>query len=262
MDAQLLPLKISGKEIGEFNMSVKVLIITGDGVNCELETKRAFEKAGAECEIKHINDFSDKKNSLTHYHILALPGGFSFGDELGSGKVFALKLKNYLETEIKNLINEKKPVIGICNGFQVLTKLGVFDSEGLKVGLAHNDHGKFIDKWAKLKVSSNDNIWLKNIDELFLPIRHGEGRFVCNPEGDDSLKKLNELGQIALTYMDNPNGSYQNIAGVTDRTGLVLGLMPHPEAAIKDTLYPGGEVQGVIGLSLFENAVNYCKGMF
>jgi phosphoribosylformylglycinamidine synthase len=242
------------------DMSVKVLIVTGDGVNCEQETKRAFELAGANCEIKHINDFSDSKVSLSDYQILALPGGFSFGDELGSGKVFALKIKNYLESEIKEFVAAKKPVIGICNGFQVLTKLGIFNNNELNVGLAHNHHGRFMDQWTSLSVVSKNSIWLDGIDELYLPIRHGEGRFVSNDNENSTLEKLTSNGQVALTYQHNPNGSMGGVAGISDTTGLVLGLMPHPEAAIKDTLYPGGEVQGQIGLKLFENAVEYCKG--
>lgn len=245
---------------------VKVLIITGDGVNCEYETKRAFEFAGAICDIVHINDLSNSlsggEDFLEKHDILALPGGFSFGDELGSGKVFSLKLKSFLGERIQKFIEAKKPVIGICNGFQVLSKLGIFNDQDLLVGLAHNDHGKFINQWSSLKVEKSPCIWTTNIEELHLPVRHGEGRFVCRDkqdrEGVDTLKKR---GQVVLTYKENPNGSQQSVAGVCDPSGVVLGLMPHPEAAIKKQLYPGGVVSGSLGLCLFENAVKYCRSI-
>lgn len=242
---------------------VSVCIITGDGVNCENETKRAFEKAGAECVITHINN----KVNLKEFDILAFPGGFSFGDELGSGKVFSLKIKEIYGKEINEFVSEKKPIIGICNGFQVLTKLGLFAQVGertVKLGLAHNESGKFIDKWSSLKVKGGKSIWLQGIETLFLPIRHGEGRFtVTNSEGvkgDIELEELIGEGHDVLHYEDNPNGSMGNIAGISDKTGLVFGLMPHPEAAIQESLYPGGEVQGSLGLEIFKNAVSYAKG--
>ncbi len=234
-------------------MNVKVLIITGDGVNCELETARAFNVCSAETTILHINQLECLgPDFLKGYNILALPGGFSFGDELGSGKVFSLKLKSYLKEGIKDFVADKKPVIGICNGFQVLTKLGLLSEEG-KVGLAQNESGHFINQWSTLKVETKNCIWLKDCEEFHLPIRHGEGRLKINKDvsGDDI--------HVALTYSQNPNGSDRNIAGLTDETGLVLGLMPHPEAAIKETLYPGGVIRGSIGLKIFENAVNFCR---
>ncbi len=229
---------------------MKVLIITGDGVNCELETARAFKMAGAETQILHVSDLTDA--SLIHdFQALALPGGFSFGDELGSGKVFSLKIKNFLQDALFDFVAQGKPIIGICNGFQVLTKLGLLSKPG-EIGLAHNEGGHFIDQWATLKVTDEDCIWLKGIKEMHLPIRHGEGRFISNGH---SVRK-------ALEYLDNPNGSDDSIAGVTDESGLVLGLMPHPEAAIKEALYPGGVVTGSLGLQIFKNAVNYCKERF
>lgn len=246
-------------------MEVKTLVLTGDGVNCENETKRAFEKAGANCVIKHINDFSSGEKFseyLKSFHILALPGGFSFGDELGSGKVFALKLKNYLGVAIEEFIASKKPIIGICNGFQVLTKLGVFNDDHVQVGLARNHHGRFIDKWSHLKVENQHCIWLKEMEDIFLPIRHGEGRFVGAASAEATLQHLKVNNQVVLTYNDNPNGSLGDIAGVTDKSGVVFGLMPHPEAAVKEALYPGGEVVGTLGLKIFENAVNYIKKEF
>ncbi len=239
---------------------VKVCIITGDGVNCERETKRAFEAAGALCTITHIND----KVNLDHFDILAFPGGFSFGDELGSGKVFALKIEKFYGDEIHQFVKKGKPIIGICNGFQVLAKLGLFSRVGddqIKVGLAKNDSGQFIDQWSKLSVNGEHCIWLKGIKEIFLPIRHGEGRVVFGA-GDVKAQtadfdKIKARGRDVLRYHQNPNGAHDDLAGLCDDSGLVFGLMPHPEAAIKSELYPGGHVLGSLGLTLFQNAVNY-----
>ncbi len=236
-------------------MDVKVLIITGDGVNCEHETARAFNMAGANADIVHINQLVDQPNILESYQILALPGGFSFGDELGSGKIFSLKLKEYIGQKLKEFVAKGGPIIGICNGFQVLTKLGVFGD----FGLAQNSHGKFIDKWVQLEVEEGHCIWLKGISSMKLPIRHGEGRFVINENSDWNLDKLKTKQRKVLTYKENPNGSVGDIAGICDETGLVFGLMPHPEAAIKEILYPGSVVEGSLGLSIFKNAVDYCR---
>lgn len=237
-------------------MEVKVLILTGDGVNCERETALAFSRFGALTEILHINELSNGDFNLDHYHILALPGGFSFGDELGSGKVFSLKLKKFLSKQINDFILVGKPVLGICNGFQVLCKLGIFNSESCLVGLAHNDHGRFIDRWVDIKVKNNKSIWLKGIDKLKLPVRHGEGRFVFN-------NKLSDSNAIpSLFYGENINGSEQDIAGVCDKTGVVLGLMPHPEAAVDKDLYPGGIGLGILGDKIFKNSVDYIKENF
>ncbi|CAM9898395.1 unnamed protein product [Chrysoparadoxa australica] len=238
---------------------INVLVLTGDGVNCENETARAFKLCGVNTQIMHVNELEGKNDVLKTFHILALPGGFSFGDELGSGKVFSLKLQKYLGEEIRHFVKTGHPVIGICNGFQVLTKLSLFTEKPNTVGLAPNNHGNFMNKWATLNVEPNKSIWLKGIKNLRLPIRHGEGRFVFNDLGGVDLESFKRKGMVALTYQDNPNCSTGDIAGVCDESGLVFGLMPHPEAAVKEELYPGGEIVGDPGLKIFENAVNYVE---
>lgn len=239
--------------------NVKVLVLTGDGVNCERETARAFELCGAESTIKHINELEDQKDILNDFDILALPGGFSFGDELGSGKVFSLKIQKYLSGEIQSFIKKGGPVIGICNGFQVLTKLGIFSVQDAKAGLAPNSHGKFINKWVHCEVQETNSIWLKGLKNLRLPIRHGEGRIVFSKDQKTSYDSFRVNKMVALKYDVNPNGTFENIAGLSDETGLVFGLMPHPEAAVKDELYPGGELIGELGLKVFQNAVNFVQ---
>lgn len=240
-------------------MDVKVLILTGDGVNCENETGHAFKMAGADPSIFHINELEKNPDLINNFDIMALPGGFSFGDELGSGKVFSLKLEKYLGDRLHKFIANKKPIIGICNGFQILTKLGLLNPDWDQFGLARNNSGNFIDKWVDINVTSaqqGTSIWLKGIEELRLPIRHGEGRFITMA----SVEKLITNGHSLLTYSgDNPNGSTHAIAGISDASGLVFGLMPHPEAAVKEELYPGGNWSGTLGIKLFENAVNYVK---
>lgn len=243
--------------------SVKVLVLTGDGVNCEHETARAFQMHGAETQVIHINDLDGNRKLIHDYHILALPGGFSFGDDLGSGKILALKIQQFLGDEFQKFIASKKPVIGICNGFQVLTKLGAFSGfDSRYLGLAHNESGQFIDQWETLQVMNSPCIWTQGMESLKLPIRHGEGRFVFNRKTSELDQLCNQFignDQIVLTYETNPNGSHDNIAGVCDATGLIFGLMPHPEAAVTKELYPGAKVFGSLGNILFKNAIEYVK---
>lgn len=239
---------------------LEVLIITGDGVNCENETKRAFELCGAHVKGKvvHINDL--KNMSIAKYSIIALPGGFSYGDELGSGKVFSLKLGQFIGEQLKDFVKAGKPIIGICNGFQVLTKLGIFNDE-VSVGLTSNESGQFINKWSDLIAHESHCIWTKGISNLRLPIRHGEGRFVFGQDNTEHVERWSDLGRVVLTYKSNPNGAHGSIAGVTDASGLVFGLMPHPEAAVNQDLYPGGEAKGSLGLEIFRNAVEYIDNL-
>ena len=212
-------------------MTAKVLIITGDGVNCESETALAFSSVGMKTHIMQINDLMDNPQVIHDYQCMALPGGFSFGDDLGSGKVFSLKIKMILGEEIENFIKSAKPIIGICNGFQVLCSLGIFDQEQFNVALDHNDNGHFLNRWEYVKVNSNHCVWTRGINKMRLPIRHGEGKFIFSKNHSSSIEKqLNEFSQnnlVVMTYENNPNGSYGDIAAITDKTGLVFGLMPH-----------------------------------
>lgn len=237
-------------------MIIKTLILSGDGINCELETAYAFKKAGAQVTVMPVTDFLEMPN-LEDFHILVFPGGFSFGDEVRSGKILAEKIKTCKLKELKEFIAQGKPILGICNGFQILTQLGVFDNFELRhTTLSENDHGKFINKWIELHIADTNNIWLKNLPKtIMLPIRHKEGKVKVNG---------NLQANIALTYEENLNGSFQNIAGLTNSKGNVLGLMPHPEAAISNLLLPHHKNKNAsdnISLLIFKNAVNYCKGI-
>lgn len=247
----------------------KVLVLTGDGINCERETARAFQLAGAAPEIVHVNDLLENPKRLQTFEAAAFPGGFSFGDDLGSGQVLALKLSLVLGEELRAFLAAKKPVIGICNGFQALTKLGLLPEPFAtrKMALARNAQGHFIDRWVELEAVENSKcIWTQNLPEPFpLPIRHGEGRVVFARGEEETIHRaLSQAGQIALRYGEDVNGSHGRIAGVCDPTGLVFGLMPHPEAAISRLQHPRSssmenrDGEGV-GLTFFKNCVSYLR---
>lgn len=251
---------------------IKALVITGDGINCEAETAQAFRQEGISAEIIHISDLVNHPHRLSSAHILALPGGFSFGDEIGSGQILALKLKYSLHAELKKFIDDKKLIIGICNGFQALVRLGLLPApfSDRTMTLTHNRQGSFIDKWVDLKVATSKCVWTREVMEevICLPIRHGEGRVVFKGDSDTQEKIYNQLlenGQIALSYSQDINGSYKEIAGICDPTGRVFGLMPHPEAATSAWLYPSGKDKGEyagIGAKIFSSAVKYCEENF
>lgn len=239
---------------------VKVLVITGDGINCEKESAAAFEMVGANPTIIHINDLMENKSLLESHQIMCLPGGFSFGDELGSGQILAHKIKFGLKEEFYKFVDSKKAIIGICNGFQVLTKLGLLPDykKERTIALAHNDSGQFIDCWVDLKVDIESKcLWTKGLTEISLPIRHGEGKVsFTKMKEEDIFKELKGNGQLPLFYQENPNGSAYDIAGICDQSGLIFGLMPHPEAAVSAFSHELGNgsirEQGP-GLKIFKN---------
>ncbi|MCB0348941.1 MAG: phosphoribosylformylglycinamidine synthase subunit PurQ [Bdellovibrionales bacterium] len=238
-------------------LGVKALVVTGDGINCELETQKAFQACNAQADIKTINDILMAPELLSKYQILAFPGGFSYGDDLGSGKVMALKLEYSLKEHLTKFI-EKGLVIGICNGFQILLQLGLLPdaSEEQSFALAPNQSGHFQNQWVKMKVENNKCIWLNGLEgkEFLLPIRHGEGRLVCNNQ--IHLHHAIDTGMAGLRYIDDVNGSVQNIAGLCDNSGKVFGLMPHPECTIWEKQLPDRQGERV-GRLIFSNAVKY-----
>lgn len=244
---------------------VKVMVIAGEGINCETETAQAFRKVGAHADIIYIKEWMNNPKLILDYQILAFPGGFSYGDELHSGQILALDLKYSVANELQQFINKKGLVLGVCNGFQILMKLGVFENQTQErtMTLFHNDSFKFMDRWVKCSVPDSKCVWTKGLKELSLPVRHGEGRIVL--KGDEDVQKslhqnLISSKQIALTYHEDINGSYARIAGLTDPTGQILGLMPHPEAALDSALHPEGYQQDPhLPLKLFKNAVQFAQ---
>ncbi len=264
------------------------MVLYGYGLNCDYETQFALNRAGAEAVRVHTTELLENPASLWDYHLLAVPGGFSWGDDHGAGVILALRLKLALGTVLKEFIASGRLVLGICNGFQVLVNLGLLPGfkgrEGERlVALIPNDCGNFRDAWVHLKVLPSKCVFTQGLELLELPIRHGEGKFYAPRE---VLSELADGGQIVLKYAtpsgvpaegrfpENPNGSLLDIAGICDASGRVLGLMPHPEAHITSTQHPDWtldaetwrrrgepypETEGV-GLTFFKNAVRYLEG--
>ncbi len=236
------------------------LVLSGDGINCERETAAAFRVAGAKTDILHINDLATAPETLMQYDGMAIPGGFSFGDELGSGQILALKIRHAIGPAFFDFIAAGKPIIGICNGFQVLVKLGLLpypETQKRVVALAPNAQGGFTDRWVRLEPVKNSVCkWTEGMDAFDLPIRHGEGRIVFS---DDAIyPELLENGQIALAYGEDVNGSHQRIAGLCDPSGLVFGLMPHPEAFAYQATNPSPQrdfMAAGAGAKIFKNIV-------
>ncbi|MCB9092025.1 MAG: phosphoribosylformylglycinamidine synthase subunit PurQ [Halobacteriovoraceae bacterium] len=240
---------------------INAMVLSGDGLNCEAETAKAFERVGFTVEIWHINKLLESPSSLEKFTSLAFPGGFSFGDEIASGKIQAIKFAHTLSEAFSKFRELKKPIIGICNGFQVLTHLKVFNKDPgaeSEFALVHNAQGEFINKWAEIKPNfKNTCLWTRDLPESFyLPIRHGEGKLVV------SAKRTDASEQIALAYTQDVNGSYGHCAGLSSLDGTVLGLMPHPEAACFKFLNPTQNTTSLAedtGIQFFKNAYEYIK---
>jgi len=270
--------------------NVKALVLYGFGLNCDHETKFAFEKAGATGHRVHINDL--KNIQLENYQILAFSGGFSWGDDHGAGVLHAIRIITYLKEDIIRFLDNGKLIIGICNGFQVLVNMGLLPGidnyNSRSVALTYNECGNFRDDWVNLSVNSKSLcVFTKDMEMLELPIRHGEGKFFTD---NNTAEKLIDNQQIVLQYANkdgkpannkfpyNPNGSLYDIAGICDKTGRVFGLMPHPEAFNHITNHPGWTRQFEIekrmnlnhenwfnsnnltqGIKIFKNAVDYIQ---
>jgi phosphoribosylformylglycinamidine synthase len=275
----------------------KILILSGYGLNCEDETSLAFSLASGESSIIHINDLIANKKTLDKYQILAIPGGFSFGDDTGSGRAYANKLNNHLADALKKFASQDKLIIGICNGFQILTQIGL-----LPGALLHNKNPRYLDRWVDVKIPEYSSSgarsaesrstkgspqgrtipspWLQGISSLSLPIAHGEGNFYASKEDIAIIQKQQQIagvytqGEICTlqSLEPNPNGSMLDIAMLTSANGKILGSMPHPERAmfftqlphwtlLKEKLIRTGKKlpQFGPGLEVFKNGVNYFK---
>ena len=263
----------------------RVVVFSGYGFNCEEETKYAFDVAGGKSDIIHVNDVIDGKFNLSNYQIMALGGGFAYGDDTGAGNAYAQKMRNHLWEELLTFINDGKLIIGICNGFQVLMNLGLVPAIDKKygaheMGLMPNAIPRYTVRFIDLKVESKKSPWYKGMTEFSIPVANGEGRLFAPKE---IMKKINDHDLVGARYFKgemstylnlpyNPNGSIEDIASITDESGRVMGLMPHPERAMFFTQLPNWEVlkekykkegkeipEFAPGLQIFRNGVEYFK---
>ena len=281
----------------------RVCVLRAPGTNCDVETAYAFETCGAIADRVHLFQLLENPKSLANYQMLCIPGGFSYGDDIGSGVIFASQLRSHLAETLGEFLQRDTLMLGICNGFQVLLKAGILPGGSTTwppkpdvpadATLTWNDNGKYTALWVRLKVGNTKNVFLRDIDELDVPIAHGEGKLVVRDPA--TLDRWQQNGQFALTYVPpvrrasegsdgtdetnpslarrasvetellpfpiNPNGSMANIAGLSDPSGRVLGLMPHPERFLFATQHPHWTRLGLrgegAGMRIFRNAVEY-----
>jgi phosphoribosylformylglycinamidine synthase len=252
-----------------------VLVPTGYGINCEVETAEAFVRAGARVEALHLASLLARPEALARARILALAGGFSFGDHLGAGRALANRLRCRLGDPLARFIADGGLVIGICNGFQTMVRLGLLPGGApgpQTVTLATNEHAAFHDGWVAVRFDPQSPcVFTHGLEQLDLPVRHGEGRLLALPEARALIAQHHlaacsyvdpHTGQRTQRFPANPNGSEEAIAGLCDATGRLFGLMPHPEAFLHRENHPrwrrGGPDRGE-GLDIFRNGVRACR---
>lgn len=253
---------------------VRALILRTAGTNCDWETEYALRKAGAEAHRLHVLRLLEKTGLLKDYHILVLPGGFTYGDDIAAGKMLANILRFHLAEALGHFLQDGRLIMGICNGFQALVKgrlLPTLDSGLPEATLTFNDSNRFEARWVHLKACSSKSVYVEEGELLYLPVAHAEGKFV--PRDDSALQRLKDSSQIVFRYVDekgegagypcNPNGSVEDIAGICDPTGRILGMMPHPERYVEPYQHPSWSRNGLNrepdGLRLFMNAVRYVR---
>jgi len=274
---------------------VKAIVLRAAGINCDMETEYALELAGAEARRVHINRIIEDKTMLNDFQIIVFPGGFSYGDDVAAGKILANQVVHHLSEAVQKFVDDGKLVLGICNGFQVLVKTGILPgdvkesatpgpgqapgaekervskTDNQSLTITYNDSGKFEDRWVYLAPQSERCVFVEPGRRIYLPIAHAEGKVVTKDEA--TLTELKSEGRVAFKYVDkdgeegdypvNPNGSTESIAGLTDATGRVLGLMPHPERFVRATQHPRWtrRENGVDadGMTIFNNAVKYVR---
>jgi phosphoribosylformylglycinamidine synthase subunit PurQ / glutaminase len=254
----------------------RVLILHATGTNRDGEAAFAIERAGGQPEILHVNELRERPARLHDFHMLILPGGFSYGDALGAGRLLAIDLRWLFQEELTRFVEAGKPVLGICNGFQALVKSGWLPGPpeaGIQATLARNASNRFECRWVWLEPNPESHcVFTQGLSErIYCPVAHGEGRFV--PRDEATLEQLQARHQVALTYVSasggpasypaNPNGSVADVAGICNEQGNVLGFMPHPEDHVIPWQHPRwtrGE-QGEMGLPLFAQGIRYAASL-
>jgi phosphoribosylformylglycinamidine synthase subunit PurQ / glutaminase len=271
--------------------AAKALVIEGDGINCEQESTWALKMAGFEVTNKHVSELLKQPEELRSSKLLCIPGGFAFGDEIASGKVLAVKLRHYMQEQLQDFVDAGNLVLAICNGFQVVVQMGLLPSSEAGaprlVSLARNGRGKFINRWVSMNVTQSPaaQIYFAGLKTIDLPMRHGEGNIKLEAVGSQhgDLKRREEIVKehAALRYTEDVNGSYDRIASLINKSGTVMGMMPHPEAFVRWTQHPqwtsrkrlhalaGGSASEQTesksvpdGLRIFQNAYNYIQNAF
>ena len=257
--------------------TVRVLVLRAPGINCDEETAYAWQLAGAHAERHHVRRLIEKPDLLASYQVLTIPGGFSYGDDIASGKILAGQLKHHLGEAIGALLDRGGLILGICNGFQVLVRMRLLPGPDLAkaVSLTLNDSGRYEDRWVRVRADVSNCPFLAPGETYHLPVAHAEGKVVV-AHGEAGAAALANSGRIALRYVDrrgnpaaypgNPNGSIENAAALVNDTGKVLGLMPHPERHILPTHSPdengpinpeNGHARDCDGLRIFRGAVDH-----
>jgi len=252
--------------------NVKTLMLRAPGTNCDAETAFALEQAGAQVESVHINELLRRERLLSSYQIMVIPGGFTYGDDISAGKILANEMGLKLGEDVRRFVAGGGLILGLCNGFQVMVKAGILlESPGEgppPLSLAGNDSGKFECRWVHLKVNEQSPcVFTRGISMMYLPVAHGEGKLVAEPE---VLERLNvvtyyadEAGDIRAGYPHNPNGSTNNIAGICDDSGRIFALMPHPERFVRWTQHPRWTREQPRehgdGFAVFRNAVEWVR---
>jgi phosphoribosylformylglycinamidine synthase I len=253
---------------------VKVLMLRAPGTNCDFETQVSYEMAGAVVDSALANELFRKERHLADYQILVIPGGFTYGDDISAGRIFANEIRLRLGEDIERFVGEGKLVMGVCNGFQVLVKAGILpginDAGTQPVTLTNNDSGRFECRWIYLKVNEKSPcVFTRGIERLYIPVNHGEGKLVAEPAILDRLNVVVQYvdgkGNTRAGYPHNPNGSLRDIAGICDDTGRIFALMPHPERYIRGTQHPRWNREKPRetgdGLQVFVNAVEWIMGI-
>lgn len=266
-------------------MSPRVLILRAPGTNCDQETAFAFQTAGGRPEVLHLNRLLENPALAGQFQILAIPGGFSYGDDISAGRIFGNQMRHHLRECLAEFKAAGKLILGICNGVQILVKSGVLLPDKADEPIATltlNESGKFEDRWVELRTCGDKCVFLQGVERMYLPVAHAEGKFVARDEA--TLRRLDEAGQLVLRYTlphqppastpeplspqplvpypANPNGAQLDVAGLCDETGRVFGLMPHPERFIDPTQHPRWtreQPERGEGLAVFENAVRYFR---
>jgi phosphoribosylformylglycinamidine synthase subunit PurQ / glutaminase len=270
--------------VAEALMKSRVLVLRAPGTNCDVESAHAFALAGGAAERLHVNRVLEQPRLLSEFQVLCLPGGFSYGDDIAAGRILGNQIQHHLADALAEFREAGKLIIGICNGFQILLKtklLAAADANGPTATLAQNDSGHFEARWVRLAVEPGRCVFLQGIDEMELPVAHGEGKFVARDE--QVFTAMKSSGRLVMRYMEgsgaetprlagmdailpypaNPNGAMGDVAGICDETGRVFGLMPHPERFIDWTQHPRWTREPAReagdGLRVFQNAVRYFR---